>query len=60
MAAYTEMVNAQLGMLNKQFILILNGRLVPFIYQGIKNKTFSAKYAQMIIFKGLNAVNKQK
>lgn len=26
MAAYTEMVNAQLGLLNKQFILILNGR----------------------------------
>lgn len=25
MAAYTEMVNAQLGLLNKQFILILNG-----------------------------------
>lgn len=38
--------NERLGLLNKQFMLVLNGRTnIQFINQKIKIKTFSAKYS---------------
>lgn len=40
--------NERLGLLNKQFMLVLNGRTnIQFINQKIKIKTFSAKYRQL-------------
>lgn len=64
MVAYMEMVNAQLRLLNKQFIVILNGNFntIYVIYQWTMSKTFPAKFTQTIFFLNCfkKAVNKQK
>lgn len=46
MAEYMEMVNAQLCLLKKQFILILNSHFNAIYRSRIKGKWFAAKYTQ--------------
>lgn len=53
MAAYTEMVNAQLRLLNKQFIVILNGHFNT-IYLSMDYEQYIFKQYFFLI------VNKQK